>query len=101
MPVADLLMGARVHVRAGLAREKKHHHHGKEEHIGRESGKDKETDAQQKFTRASMLIAPIVVSVASAACRPPDRRRLAAVSRLFPLLLRRFVRKGGGHGAPL
>ena len=98
MPVADLLMGARIHVGARLAREKQRHQDGEKHHVGGEDGEDRKANLVQQFARTSALMLPVVIAAAAAAAGgPPVNRRFAANSWLFPFRFRRGMRKGSGH----
>jgi hypothetical protein len=98
MPIADLLVGARIHVRASLTGEKKHHKHGKKHHVAGEAEEYKKSNAMQQFARTSALMAPVIVaSAATAAGWAPINGRFAANSRFFPFRFRRRMRKGSGH----
>ena len=104
MPVADLLVGAQVHVRVAVEGEEDGDQHGKDHHVAGESGEEKEANAPQQLARAAAPIVPVVVAPASAVAAaggPLRNRRQAAKSRRSPLFLPRFVGKGDGHSQPL
>ena len=98
MPVSNLFVGARIHVRTRLSSEEKHNKHGKEHHVTGKAEENKEPDAMKQFARAPALIPPVVVTTsATAASRAPIDGRLAADSWFFPFRFRWGVRKGCGH----
>ena len=98
MPIADLFVGARIHVRACLPREKKHHKHCKKHHVAGKTEAHEEPDAMKQFARTPALIPPVIIaSPATAAGGASINGRLAAYSWFFPFRFRRGVRKGSGH----
>jgi hypothetical protein len=98
VPVTDLLMGARIHVSARLAREEQRDQNGKKHHVRRKDGEDREANLVKQLARTAPLVLPIVIaSTAPTAGGSPVNRRFAANSRLFPFRFRRGMRKGSGH----
>jgi hypothetical protein len=67
VPVADLFVGAGIHVGAGLTREEERDEDGKKHHVGGEDGEDGETNFVQKFARATALVLAVVITAATAA----------------------------------
>ena len=102
VPVADLFVGARIHVRARLARKKERDQDGKEHHVGGENGEDGKANLVQQLAWAAVLVLAIVVASATpTASGSPVNGRFAANSCLFPFRFRRGMRKGSGHSKPL
>src|SRR5579863_2900908 len=97
MPVADLLVGAGIHMGPCLACKKQHHQHGEEHHVAGEAEENKEADAMEQLAR-SALMPPVVIASASPSARGATvDGRLAADSWLFPFCFRWGVGKGRGH----
>ena len=98
MPVADLLVGTRVHMGARLARKEERDQNGKKHHVRCEDRKNGEANLIEQLAGASPLVLAIVVSAAtSTAGGSPVDWRFAANSWLFPFRFRRGMRKGSGH----
>jgi hypothetical protein len=88
-------MRAGVHAHASLACEKEQNQQSKEQQIGCEGRKQKETNAIEEvaWTKA-FLDSAIVVPTAAAARWAPVHRGFSADSRLFPFRFRWGMRKG-------
>jgi hypothetical protein len=65
MPIADLLVGAGVHMGAGLARKEERNKDGEEHHVACESRKKKEANFMEQLAWSAMIVLPIVVATAS------------------------------------
>jgi hypothetical protein len=71
MPIADLLVGAGVHMGAGLARKEERNKDGEEHHVACESRKKKEANFMEQLAWSAMIVLPIVVATASSTAGGP------------------------------